>query len=85
MREHIAKTDPTETMLAVSLMVVTIRRRWPAHVNKDPGYFLEMVAEPGTRAPIAEDTSANVNAAVEAGMGSGYVPEIYDDFLKLGY
>jgi 3-hydroxyisobutyrate dehydrogenase-like beta-hydroxyacid dehydrogenase len=54
-----------------------------ANANKDLGYFLEMVENLGTRAQIAEGTSANLQAAVDAGMGSGNVPEIFDYFLKL--
>lgn len=54
-----------------------------ANANKDLGYFLEMVDNLGTRAQIAEGTSANLKAAVAAGMGNGNVPEIYDYFLKL--
>ena len=54
-----------------------------ANANKDLGYFLEMVADLGTRAQIAEGTSANLQAAVDAGMGSGNVPEIFDYFLTL--
>jgi 3-hydroxyisobutyrate dehydrogenase-like beta-hydroxyacid dehydrogenase len=55
-----------------------------ANANKDLGYFLEMVDNLGTRAQIAEGTSANLKAAVEAGMGNGNVPEIYDYFVNLG-
>ena len=54
------------------------------NANKDLGYFLEMVKDLGTRAQIAEGTSANLQAATDAGMQSGNVPEIYDYFLKLG-
>ncbi|RVU85986.1 NAD(P)-dependent oxidoreductase [Leucothrix sargassi] len=54
-----------------------------ANANKDLGYFLEMVNDLGTRAEIAEGTSNNLKAALEAGMGNGNVPEIYDYFLKL--
>jgi len=54
-----------------------------ANANKDLGYFLEMVENLGTRAEIAEGTSSNLKAAVEAGMGNGNVPEIFDYFLKL--
>ena len=54
-----------------------------ANANKDLGYFVEMVKNLGTVSQIAEGTSANLEAAVEAGMGSGNVPEIYDYFLKL--
>ena len=53
------------------------------NANKDLGYFLEMVKDLGTRAQIAEGTSANLQAAFDAGMGNGNVPEIYDYFLKL--
>lgn len=55
-----------------------------ANANKDLSYFLEMVENLGTRAQIAEGTSANLQAALSAGMGDGNVPEIYDYFLKLG-
>jgi 3-hydroxyisobutyrate dehydrogenase-like beta-hydroxyacid dehydrogenase len=54
-----------------------------ANANKDLGYFLEMVKDLGTRAQIAEGTSANLQAACDAGMGNGNVPEIFDYFLKL--
>lgn len=53
------------------------------NANKDLGYFLEMVEDLGTRAQIAEGTSANLQAAFDAGMGNGNVPEIFDYFLKL--
>ena len=55
-----------------------------ANANKDLSYFLEMVENLGTRAQIAEGTSANLQAALGEGMGDGNVPEIYDYFLKLG-
>lgn len=54
-----------------------------ANARKDLGYFVQMVEDMGTRAAIAEGTSANLHAAMEAGMGDGNVPEIYDYFLKL--
>lgn len=54
-----------------------------ANANKDLGYFVQMVEDMGTRAQIAEGTSSNLQAAVEAGMGDGNVPEIFDYFLKL--
>ncbi|WP_017446880.1 NAD(P)-dependent oxidoreductase [Gayadomonas joobiniege] len=53
------------------------------NANKDLGYFLEMVKDLNTRAQIAEGTSANLQAAVDAGLGNGNVPEIFDYFLKL--
>ncbi|MEO1425804.1 MAG: NAD-binding protein, partial [Pseudomonadota bacterium] len=55
-----------------------------ANANKDLGYFLKMLEDLGTRAQIAEGTSANLQAAFDAGMGEGNVPEIFDYFLKLG-
>ena len=53
------------------------------NANKDLGYFLEMVKDLSTESQIAEGTSANLQAAVDAGMGNGNVPEIMDYFLKL--
>ncbi|XPF96236.1 NAD(P)-dependent oxidoreductase [Colwellia sp. RE-S-Sl-9] len=53
------------------------------NANKDLGYFLEMVRDLGTRSQIAEGTSANLQAACDADMGRGNVPEIFDYFLKL--
>lgn len=54
-----------------------------ANANKDLGYFLEMLKDLGTVSQIAEGTSANLQAAVDADMGSGNVPEIFDYFLNL--
>ena len=54
-----------------------------ANANKDLGYFLEMLKDLGTQAPIAEGTSANLKAAVAADLGNGNVPEILDYFLDL--
>ena len=53
------------------------------NANKDLGYFLEMAKDLNTVSQIAEGTSANLQAAVDAGMGNGNVPEIMDYFLKL--
>jgi len=53
------------------------------NANKDLGYFVQMASDMGTRTLIAEGTSANLQAAVDAGMGDGNVPEIFDYFLKL--
>ena len=53
------------------------------NANKDLGYFLEMVEDLGTESRIAEGTSSNLQAAVNAGMGNGNVPEILDYFLQL--
>lgn len=54
------------------------------NANKDLGYFLKMAEDIGTRAEIAEGTSNNLQAAVDAGIGDGNVPEIFDYFMKLG-
>ncbi|WP_417809441.1 NAD(P)-dependent oxidoreductase [Thioclava sp.] len=54
-----------------------------ANANKDLGYFLKMVEDLGTRSEIAEGTSHNLQAAFDAGMGNGNVPEIFDYFLNL--
>ncbi|MEM7472226.1 MAG: NAD(P)-dependent oxidoreductase [Pseudomonadota bacterium] len=54
-----------------------------SNANKDVAYFLKLVEDLGTRAPIAEGTSANLLAALEAGMGDGNVPEIFDYFVTL--
>ncbi len=54
-----------------------------ANANKDLGYFLQMVEDLGTESKIAEGSSANLQAAFDAGMGSGNVPEIFDYFVKL--
>jgi len=53
------------------------------NANKDLGYFLKMAEDMGTRAEIAEGTSHNLRAAVEAGLGDGNVPEIFDYFMRL--
>ncbi len=54
-----------------------------ANANKDLGYFVQMVEDLGSESLIAQGTSTNLQAAVDAGMGSGNVPEIFDYFLKL--
>jgi len=54
-----------------------------ANANKDISYFVQMVEDMGTRAQIAEGTASNLQAALDAGMGDGNVPEIFDYFLKL--
>ena len=53
------------------------------NANKDLGYFLKMAEDLSTRSEIAERTSNNLQAAVDAGIGQGNVPEIFDYFLKL--
>ncbi len=54
-----------------------------ANANKDLGYFVAMTEDLGTESLIAKGTSANLQAAVDAGMGNGNVPEIFDYFVKL--
>lgn len=54
-----------------------------ANANKDLGYFLQMVSDLGTESKIAEGSSANLQAAFDAGLGNGNVPEIFDYFVKL--
>ena len=54
-----------------------------ANANKDLGYFLQMVEDLGTQSKIAEGSSANLQAAFDAGMGQGNVPEIFDYFKTL--
>jgi len=53
------------------------------NANKDLAYFLQMAEDMGTRSEIAEGTSHNLQAAADAGMGGGNVPEIFDYFRKL--
>ena len=52
------------------------------NANKDLRYFVQMVADLGSRSRIGEATSANLKEAVGKGMGNGNVPEIYDMFVK---
>lgn len=54
-----------------------------ANANKDLGYFLQMVSDLGTESKIAEGSSANLQAAFDAGLGNGNVPEIFDYFKSL--
>ena len=54
-----------------------------ANANKDIDYFLAMVDDMGTRSEIAEGTSNNLQAAINAGMSTGNVPEIFDYFMTL--
>lgn len=54
-----------------------------ANANKDLGYFLEMVEGLGTVSQIGEGTSANLQAAFDAGMGNGNVPEVFDYYRQL--
>ncbi|MEM1380195.1 MAG: NAD(P)-dependent oxidoreductase [Pseudomonadota bacterium] len=53
-----------------------------ANAHKDLGYFLEMVKALDLQSDIAAGTSANLTAAVEAGMGDANVPEIFDLFVR---
>ena len=54
-----------------------------ANANKDLAYFVAMANDLGTETAIAQGTSANLQAAMDAGMGNGNVPEIFDYFLQL--
>lgn len=53
------------------------------NANKDLRYFAQMVSDLGSRSLVAEATSASLQAAVDAGMGDGNVPEIFDYFVTL--
>jgi len=53
------------------------------NANKDLGYFVQMVSDLGSRTLVGESTSASLQAAVDAGMGEGNVPEIFDYFVEL--
>jgi 3-hydroxyisobutyrate dehydrogenase len=53
------------------------------NANKDLGYFAQMVSDLGSVSLVAEATSKSLQAAVDAGMGNGNVPEIFDYFVKL--
>ena len=53
------------------------------NANKDLGYFAQMVSDLGSQSLVAEATSKSLQAAVDAGMGNGNVPEIFDYFVKL--
>jgi 3-hydroxyisobutyrate dehydrogenase-like beta-hydroxyacid dehydrogenase len=54
-----------------------------ANANKDLGYFNQMVADLGSESLIAQGTSTNLQAAVDAGLGQNDVPVIFDYFTKL--
>ncbi|GDY25883.1 MULTISPECIES: NAD(P)-dependent oxidoreductase [unclassified Agarivorans] len=54
-----------------------------ANANKDLGYFNEMVKDLGSESLIAQGTSTNLQAAVDAGLGQSDVPVIFDYFTKL--
>ena len=51
-----------------------------ANANKDLGYFNQMVADLGGESLIAQGTSANLQAAVDAGLGQNDVPVVFDYF-----
>lgn len=52
------------------------------NANKDVKYFVQMLEDLGAQSHIAEATSANLQAALDAGLGDGNVPEIFDMFMK---
>lgn len=53
------------------------------NANKDLGYFVQMVSDLGSESLVAKATSTSLQAAVDAGIGNGNVPEIFDYFVKL--
>ena len=53
------------------------------NANKDLGYFVQMMSDLGSESKVAKATSQSLQAAVDAGMGEGNVPEIYDFFVDL--
>jgi len=53
------------------------------NANKDLGYFVQMMSDLGSESLVAKATSTSLQAAVDADMGNGNVPEIYDYFVKL--
>lgn len=53
------------------------------NANKDLKYFVQMMIDLGSRSLVAESTSTNLQSAVDAGMGNGNVPEIFDYFVEL--
>jgi len=53
------------------------------NANKDLGYFVQMMSDLGSESLVAKATSTSLQAAVDAGMGNGNVPEIFDYFVKL--
>ncbi len=53
-----------------------------ANAHKDLGYFVQLAADIETQSPIAEGAHANLDAALNLGMGDRNVPEIFDLFLK---
>lgn len=54
-----------------------------SNANKDLHYFVQMLSDLGTESKIAEGSSGYLQAAFDAGMGRGNVPEIFDYFCKL--
>lgn len=54
-----------------------------ANANKDLGYFVQMMDDLGSVSDVAKATSANLQSALDADMGSGNVPEIFDYFTAL--
>ena len=45
-----------------------------SNANKDVKYFVQMLDDMGTHSQIAEATSANLQAALDAGQGDGQCP-----------
>ena len=53
------------------------------NANKDLRYFNKMIADLGSRSPIAEGTSHALDSAVAQGFGPKNVPEIFDYYVAL--
>ncbi len=53
------------------------------NANKDLRYFRQMMSDLGSGSLIADGTSESLRAAVDRGMGTGNVPEIFDYFVEL--
>ena len=56
-----------------------------SNANKDVQYFVQMLEDLGAQSQIAEATSANLQAALDAGLGDMNVPEIFDMFVKQAF
>ena len=53
------------------------------NANKDLRYFNKMIADLGSRSPIAEGTSHALDSAAAQGFGPKNVPEIFDYYVAL--
>ena len=76
--ELMALADRQHPYRAIACRVAAARARAAL------GYFLKMVEDLGTESKIAKGSSADLQAAFDAGMGNGNVPEIFDYYRTLG-